>query len=119
MYPVCLLGCFSFVWGGGNIAFNNGAVFKAHKCTGLIIDMLVFISLISKIYNMEELTEGGREDGSGGLGRGSSSIGYVEKVNCGVCIYFQSSDFRAIPNVSKIVYIPCKNFLPVAHQFPS
>ena len=37
-------------------------------------------------------TEGGREDGSGGLWRGSSSIGNVEKVNCGVWVYFHSND---------------------------
>ena len=37
-------------------------------------------------------TEGGRESGSGGFWRGSSSIGNVEKVNCGVWVYFQSSD---------------------------
>ena len=37
-------------------------------------------------------TEGGRESGSGGFWRGSSSIGNVEKVNCGVWVYFHSSD---------------------------
>lgn len=74
------------------MAFDNGAVFKAEECAGLIAKTLVFILLISRVRNMRNLTEGGREDGSGGLGRGSSSIGYVEKVNCGVCVYFQPSD---------------------------
>jgi hypothetical protein len=38
------------------------------------------------------LTEGGKDDGRGGLKRGSSSVGKVENVNCGVCRYFHSED---------------------------
>lgn len=40
-----------------------------------------------------KLTDGGREEGKAGLGRGSSSLGKVEKVNWGVCVYFQASDY--------------------------
>lgn len=39
------------------------------------------------------LTDGGRVGGKDGLGRGSSSIGWVEKVNWGVWRYFQSRDY--------------------------
>lgn len=35
-------------------------------------------------------------DGSGGLSRGSSSMGNVEKVNCGVWMYFQFSDCQCV-----------------------
>lgn len=61
------------------MAFNYGTVFAAEKCTGLSTSAR--LSLYS--YDVV-LTEEGREGGSGGLSRGSSSMENVEKVNCGV-----------------------------------
>lgn len=43
--------------------------------------------------NRRELTDAGRGEGNGGLGRGSSSKGNVENVNCGVWAYFHSNDY--------------------------
>lgn len=99
---VSLLG----VCGGGDLARDYCAGFHSEEDTCLCRGMRVskgFCFLFTSVTIRRKLvclggnhwlvlTEEGRYCGKGGLGLGSSSVGWVEKVNCGDWQYFHSKD---------------------------